>query len=156
MCTLKSIKKCLLKSLWNMFVLGESRHQFSGTKVWRTGENLGDWILLLFHASFYCSFLKSFNFCISVIMPPSALEQLTRLSVEYPMIFKLTNKKTRRQTHSGVLEFVADEGKVYLPHWVYIFIDSLSVICINLMWVLDRKLGPILTPNPFCFRWWPT
>lgn len=53
-----------------------------------------------------------------IIMPPSALEQLTRLSVEYPMIFKLTNKKTRRQTHSGVLEFVADEGKVYLPHWM--------------------------------------
>lgn len=54
-------------------------------------------------------------------MPPSALEQLTRLSVEYPMIFKLTNKRTRRQTHSGVLEFVADEGKVYLPHWVPIY-----------------------------------
>lgn len=51
-------------------------------------------------------------------MPPSALEQLTRLNIEYPMIFKLTNKKTKRSTHCGVLEFVADEGKVYLPHWV--------------------------------------
>ncbi|XP_026333774.1 ubiquitin fusion degradation protein 1 homolog isoform X2 [Hyposmocoma kahamanoa] len=53
-----------------------------------------------------------------IIMPPSALEQLTRLNIEYPMIFKLTNKKTRRITHCGVLEFVADEGKVYLPHWM--------------------------------------
>lgn len=53
-----------------------------------------------------------------IIMPPSALEQLTRLSIEYPMIFKLTNKKTKRVTHSGVLEFVADEGNVYLPHWM--------------------------------------
>ncbi|XP_068623336.1 ubiquitin fusion degradation protein 1 homolog isoform X2 [Battus philenor] len=53
-----------------------------------------------------------------IIMPPSALEQLTRLSIEYPMIFKLTNKKTKRITHCGVLEFVADEGKVYLPHWM--------------------------------------
>lgn len=54
----------------------------------------------------------------SVIMPPSALEQLTRLNIIYPMLFKLTNKKTNRITHCGVLEFVADEGKVYLPYWV--------------------------------------
>lgn len=56
-------------------------------------------------------------------MPPSALEQLTRLNIEYPMIFKLTNKKTKRITHCGVLEFVADEGKVYLPHWVCIILS---------------------------------
>ncbi|XP_034827629.1 ubiquitin fusion degradation protein 1 homolog isoform X1 [Maniola hyperantus] len=53
-----------------------------------------------------------------IIMPPSALELLTRLNIEYPMIFKLTNKKTKRITHCGVLEFVADEGYVYLPHWM--------------------------------------
>ena len=34
------------------------------------------------------------------------------------MLFKLTSDKTRRETHCGVLEFVADEGKVYLPYWV--------------------------------------
>lgn len=55
---------------------------------------------------------------LSVIMPPSALEQLTRLNINYPMLFKLTNKKTHRKTHCGVLEFVADEGNVYLPLWV--------------------------------------
>ncbi|XP_057327089.1 ubiquitin recognition factor in ER-associated degradation protein 1 [Microplitis mediator] len=53
-----------------------------------------------------------------IIMPPSALEQLTRLNIVYPMLFKLTNKKTNRVTHCGVLEFVADEGKVYLPYWM--------------------------------------
>lgn len=51
-------------------------------------------------------------------MPPSALDQLTRLNVEYPMLFKLTNGKKIRHTHAGVLEFVADEGKIYIPHWV--------------------------------------
>lgn len=51
-------------------------------------------------------------------MPPSALEKLTRLNINYPMLFKLTNKKSKRETHSGVLEFVADEGKIYLPLWV--------------------------------------
>ncbi|XP_067008852.2 ubiquitin recognition factor in ER-associated degradation protein 1 [Anabrus simplex] len=53
-----------------------------------------------------------------IIMPPSALDQLTRLNIVYPMLFKLTNKKTNRITHCGVLEFVADEGKVYLPYWM--------------------------------------
>ncbi|KDR18679.1 ubiquitin recognition factor in ER-associated degradation protein 1 isoform X2 [Zootermopsis nevadensis] len=53
-----------------------------------------------------------------IIMPPSALDQLTRLNIVYPMLFKLTNKRTNRITHCGVLEFVADEGKVYLPYWM--------------------------------------
>ncbi|XP_054749356.1 ubiquitin recognition factor in ER-associated degradation protein 1-like [Lytechinus pictus] len=53
-----------------------------------------------------------------IIMPPSALDTLSRLHIEYPMLFKLTNKKANRTTHCGVLEFVADEGKVYLPYWM--------------------------------------
>ncbi|KAK8772328.1 hypothetical protein V5799_024430, partial [Amblyomma americanum] len=43
---------------------------------------------------------------------------LARLNIVYPMLFKLTNKKSNRETHCGVLEFVADEGKVYLPYWM--------------------------------------
>ncbi|XP_058062170.1 ubiquitin fusion degradation protein 1 homolog [Anopheles bellator] len=53
-----------------------------------------------------------------IIMPPSALDQLTRLNVVYPMLFKLTNGKINRSTHAGVLEFVADEGKIYIPYWM--------------------------------------
>lgn len=53
-----------------------------------------------------------------IIMPPSALEQLTRLNINYPMQFKIVNKNTSRTSHCGVLEFVADEGKVYLPLWM--------------------------------------
>jgi ubiquitin fusion degradation protein 1 len=51
-------------------------------------------------------------------MPPSALDQLTRLNVEYPMLFKLSNKRLSRISHVGVLEFVADEGKIYIPYWM--------------------------------------
>lgn len=53
-----------------------------------------------------------------IIMPPSALDVLTRLNIVYPMLFKLNNAKKIRSTHCGVLEFVADEGKVYLPYWM--------------------------------------
>lgn len=41
-----------------------------------------------------------------------------RLHIVYPMLFKLTNSRLGRNTHCGVLEFVADEGKIYLPYWV--------------------------------------
>lgn len=67
---------------------------------------------------------------ILVIMPPSALEHLTRLNINYPMLFKLVNKKTNRVTHCGVLEFVADEGKVYLPLWVGVKLALYSFIII--------------------------
>lgn len=53
-----------------------------------------------------------------IIMPPSALDQLTRLNIVYPMLFKLSNKRTERTTHCGVLEFIADEGKIYIPYWM--------------------------------------
>ncbi|XP_050532131.1 ubiquitin fusion degradation protein 1 homolog [Daktulosphaira vitifoliae] len=53
-----------------------------------------------------------------IIMPPSALDTLTRLNINYPMLFKLTNKKNSRITHCGVLEFIADEEKVYIPYWM--------------------------------------
>merc|ERR1719370_454427 len=53
-----------------------------------------------------------------IIMPSSALDQLTRLNIVYPMLFKLTNAGTQRTTHCGVLEFVADEGKIYIPYWM--------------------------------------
>nr|ADD38487.1 Ubiquitin fusion degradation protein 1 homolog [Lepeophtheirus salmonis] len=53
-----------------------------------------------------------------IILPGSALDQLSRLNIVYPMLFKLTNRKTGRTSHAGVLEFVADEGKVHLPYWM--------------------------------------
>jgi ubiquitin fusion degradation protein 1 len=53
-----------------------------------------------------------------VIMPPSALDKLTRLHITYPMLFELHNGAKDRMTHAGVLEFIAEEGKIYLPFWV--------------------------------------
>jgi ubiquitin fusion degradation protein 1 len=51
-------------------------------------------------------------------LPASALDHLTRLHIEFPMLFKLSNKPKNRVTHCGVLEFVAEEGRVYLPYWM--------------------------------------
>ena len=53
-----------------------------------------------------------------IIMPPSALQKLARLNISYPMLFKLCNEKAGLASHCGVLEFVAEEGRIYVPHWV--------------------------------------
>jgi ubiquitin fusion degradation protein 1 len=53
-----------------------------------------------------------------VIMPPSALDKLTRLHITYPMLFELHNGTKEKISHAGVLEFIAEEGKIYLPFWV--------------------------------------
>lgn len=40
------------------------------------------------------------------------------------MLFKVDNRKTGRSTHCGVLEFIADEGHVYLPYWVSVGVST--------------------------------
>lgn len=51
-------------------------------------------------------------------MPPSALDRLAYLHIEYPMLFELSNPSAGRVTHCGVMEFSADEGLIYLPYWM--------------------------------------
>lgn len=65
-----------------------------------------------------------------VFLPASALDKLTTLHITYPMLFELINGAKGKRTHSGVLEFVAEEGRCYLPYW--------------LMQVLDLEPGDLL------------
>lgn len=58
------------------------------------------------------------NFGGKVIMPPSSLDKLTRLNIAYPMQFELKNNRKNTVSHAGVLEFIAEEGRIYLPHWM--------------------------------------
>jgi ubiquitin fusion degradation protein 1 len=54
-----------------------------------------------------------------VFLPPSALDKLTRLHITYPLLFELINgAQDGKKTHAGVLEFIAEEGKIYLPYWL--------------------------------------
>lgn len=53
-----------------------------------------------------------------VFLPASALEKLSRLRIAYPMLFELINGAKDKISHAGVLEFTAEEGKIYLPYWV--------------------------------------
>eukprot|EP00943_MAST-04B_sp_MAST-4B-sp1_P006613 g6613.t1 len=54
-----------------------------------------------------------------IVMPQSAFNALARMNIQYPMLFNLTNAQNSSQkTHCGVLEFSAEEGKCYIPHWM--------------------------------------
>ena len=54
-----------------------------------------------------------------VVLPASALVRLTKLRVQYPMLFSISKAKaTNRKSHVGVIEFTAEEGRCYVPHWV--------------------------------------
>lgn len=76
----------------------------------------------------YIYFTNTFISCVRVqkgdkiLLPPSAFDMLARLQVDYPMLFRLTAHSNstgdNKSTHSGVLEFTAEEGCVYIPHWM--------------------------------------
>ena len=51
--------------------------------------------------------------------------------------FRVTNKKIGRFSHCGVLEFVAEEGQCYMPHWVSFWVLSSLIkmmqnLCLNI------------------------
>ena len=58
------------------------------------------------------------NFGGKIFLPPSALNRLSMLNIRYPMLFRLTSNESGKVTHGGVLEFIAEEGRVYLPQWM--------------------------------------
>ena len=63
--------------------------------------------------------VQNLEYSDKIILPPSCLEKLATIEIMYPMIFELTNPRfTVRRLHCGVLEFVAQEGMVYLPYWM--------------------------------------
>ena len=82
-----------------------------------------------------------------IFLPASALDKLTRLHITYPMLFELTNGAAEKATHAGVLEFIAEEGKVYLPYWL---MQTLSLDPGDLVQVksTDLPLGSFIKLQP--------
>lgn len=51
-------------------------------------------------------------------MPTSALAELGRLNISYPMTFMIQNPQLGKKSFCGVLEFSAEEGVVHIPVWM--------------------------------------
>ncbi|OTB05381.1 hypothetical protein M426DRAFT_319913 [Hypoxylon sp. CI-4A] len=58
------------------------------------------------------------NYGSKIFLPPSALQKISQLHVQWPLMMELVNGEKDRFTHAGVLEFVAEEGRAYIPQWM--------------------------------------
>ncbi|KAI0202587.1 ubiquitin fusion degradation protein UFD1-domain-containing protein [Astrocystis sublimbata] len=58
------------------------------------------------------------NYGSKIFLPPSALQKISQLHVQWPLMMELVNGEKERFTHAGVLEFVAEEGRAYIPQWM--------------------------------------
>ncbi|KAK4228415.1 ubiquitin fusion degradation protein 1 [Podospora fimiseda] len=58
------------------------------------------------------------NYGSKIFLPPSSLEKLSRLHIQWPIMLELVNGALGKHTHAGVLEFVAEEGRAYIPQWM--------------------------------------
>ncbi|EFW98609.1 ubiquitin fusion degradation protein [Grosmannia clavigera kw1407] len=58
------------------------------------------------------------NYGSKILLPPSALDKVSRLHVQWPLLMELVNAEKGKHSHCGVLEFVAEEGRAYLPQWM--------------------------------------
>ncbi|KAM7209549.1 Ubiquitin fusion degradation protein UFD1 domain containing protein [Naviculisporaceae sp. PSN 640] len=58
------------------------------------------------------------NYGSKIFLPPSALDKVSRLHVQWPIMLELINGEKGKHTHAGVLEFVAEEGRAYIPQWM--------------------------------------
>jgi len=61
---------------------------------------------------------ESYESSDKILLPPSALNTLAQLHIEYPMLFELIPHNGAKRLHCGVLEFVADEGQMFMPFWM--------------------------------------
>ncbi|KAL5612139.1 hypothetical protein BROUX41_000317 [Berkeleyomyces rouxiae] len=60
----------------------------------------------------------SLNYGSKIFLPPSALDKVSRLHVQWPLQMEIVNGQKGSHTHAGVLEFVAEEGRAYIPQWM--------------------------------------
>merc|ERR1711991_432754 len=74
-----------------------------------------------------------------ILLPPSALDYLSRLNISWPVFFNIRNPTTNRQTHCGVQEFTAEEGTCYMPYWM---MNQLGLGEGGLLVVKQRDLRP--------------
>lgn len=58
------------------------------------------------------------NYGSKIILPPSALDKVSKLHVQWPLLMEMINGEKGKHSHAGVLEFIAEEGRAYIPQWV--------------------------------------
>ena len=74
------------------------------------------WSLIMHYVSHsWCSFYSSWSW---IKIANVDIKFAASLHIDYPMLFELRNAAAERVSHCGVLEFIAEEGMIYMPYWV--------------------------------------
>ncbi|KAF4512330.1 hypothetical protein G6O67_001486 [Ophiocordyceps sinensis] len=60
------------------------------------------------------------NYGSKIILPPSSLDKVSKLHVQWPLLMEMINGEKGKQSHAGVLEFIAEEGRAYIPQWMMV------------------------------------
>jgi ubiquitin fusion degradation protein 1 len=56
---------------------------------------------------------------------------VSKLHVQWPLLMELINGEKGCHSHAGVLEFIAEEGRAYIPQWVGEIILALAGLFAN-------------------------
>ncbi|KAI0124983.1 ubiquitin fusion degradation protein UFD1-domain-containing protein [Xylariales sp. AK1849] len=79
------------------------------------------------------------NYGSKILLPVSSLDKISKLHVQWPLTMELVNGEKERHTHAGVLEFVAEEGRAYLPQWM---MQSLLLDVGDMIQIKSTSLSP--------------
>lgn len=93
-----------------------------------------------------------------IILPGSALQELARYKISYPMTFMVSNPQMAKKSYCGVLEFSAEEGTCHLPLWMMdnLFLQEGAEVILrnvtlnkgNFMKIQPHQTAFIDLPNP--------
>lgn len=72
----------------------------------------------VWNAQYVATVDSDLEFGDKILLPPSALGELTLRSVRFPILLQLRNPANNKRTYAGVREFSAPEGRCVVPRWV--------------------------------------
>ncbi|KAK8086408.1 ubiquitin fusion degradation protein [Apiospora phragmitis] len=79
------------------------------------------------------------NYGSKILLPVSALDKVSKLHVQWPLTMELVNGAREKHTHAGVLEFVAEEGRAYIPQWM---MQTLALDVGDMIQIKTTSLSP--------------
>ncbi|KAK8078056.1 ubiquitin fusion degradation protein [Apiospora saccharicola] len=79
------------------------------------------------------------NYGSKILLPVSALDKVSKLHVQWPLTMELVNGAREKHTHAGVLEFVAEEGRAYIPQWM---MQTLGLDVGDMLQIKTTSLSP--------------
>ena len=112
-----------------------------GTEPFAGAGGTGVW-----NAQYVAAVDPDLEFGDKILLPASALKELTLRSVKFPILLQIRNPANNKRTYVGVREFSAPEGRCMLPRWVLSNVEVTETRRLNIR-TIDL---PLVRPVYFC------